>query len=245
MTIADRASEYWLAIDTATATGSVALVAGDSRLIVERAADVHGTHASGLMVTVEAVLAEAGLTLSQLTGIAVSIGPGSFTGLRVGLSTAMGLGRAANLPLVPVDTLQAMAWAMPQPQGHLLAVALHARRGELYGAVYELGSEGGDLQLHTRVEVAAFTPDDFLATLHGLSCPVVVAGTGTPALAPDGPLRRAPSLTDVPRAAWVGALAAQAGVGAAVATGQLVPHYICESQAQRALAQKARADGNR
>jgi len=92
----------------------------------------HSEHLPGLL---DRFLTESGADLSQLTGLAVSIGPGSFTGLRVGLSLAKGLASALNLPLVGVPTLKALAWPYARARIPVCAL-LDARKGEVFCALF-------------------------------------------------------------------------------------------------------------
>lgn len=128
-----------LAIETATLFGGVALIS-DREVIAEYSLNVRATHAERLMPTIGSLLSEAGVPLKTLDGIAVSIGPGSFTGLRIGLSTAKGLCFANGLPLVSVPTLEAMASSLPYARFPVCSV-LDARKKEVYAALYDL-SEG-------------------------------------------------------------------------------------------------------
>src|SRR5690242_7052400 len=98
-----------LAIETATAWQCVALLDGE-RVVGRRDQDAAGSHARLLLPAIDRLLSEAGLRPAQLDGLVVSIGPGSFTGLRVGLATALGIRTIAGLPLVAVPTLEGMAW---------------------------------------------------------------------------------------------------------------------------------------
>ena len=129
-----------LAIETATSRQSVAIL--DDRSILARSdEDAQGAHARLLIPTIDRLLGSCGLALSALDGLAVSIGPGSFTGLRVGLATAMGIRVATGLPLAAVPTLEAMAWNhrdSPYP----LCPVLKARTGEVYWAVYQWTETG-------------------------------------------------------------------------------------------------------
>src|SRR5207244_11681605 len=100
-----------LAGETPTRGHRVAVL--DGRRVVARAdRDAEGAHAKWLVPTIDRVLASGGVTLADLKGLAVSIGPGSFTGLRVGLATMMGLRLVTGLPLAAVPTLEAMAWTL-------------------------------------------------------------------------------------------------------------------------------------
>ena len=128
-----------LAFDTATPVGSVALV-DEERTIVGRYFDIGLQHSQRLFVEIDQVLTVAGITLADVDAVAVSIGPGSFTGLRIGLSAAKGLCLAAGTALVTVPTLEALAARLPYAR-HPVCTMLDARRREVYTALYD-NSEG-------------------------------------------------------------------------------------------------------
>ncbi|MEZ5418660.1 MAG: tRNA (adenosine(37)-N6)-threonylcarbamoyltransferase complex dimerization subunit type 1 TsaB [Vicinamibacterales bacterium] len=96
-------------LDTTTRDGSVALIRNDD-VVVERPGDPAWTHAERLPADLRAVLAEAGLALSEVDLVAVATGPGAFTGLRIGLAAAQGLALALDRPAAGVPTLGALAW---------------------------------------------------------------------------------------------------------------------------------------
>lgn len=124
-----------LAIDTSSELASTALLIGD-RVIARESSGVH-THSQSILPLVQSVLQEAGITLAQCDGIAFGNGPGSFTGLRTACGITQGLAFGAGLPVLPVITLQAMAYAARQQSGasDILAV-MDARMGEVYWAQY-------------------------------------------------------------------------------------------------------------
>jgi tRNA threonylcarbamoyladenosine biosynthesis protein TsaB len=131
-----------LGIDTATATASVALVE-DGKLVLEeiRSAPRHGApagrgnHAEILLPAIETVLSKTGLSLSAISAFAVSIGPGSFTGLRIGLSTVKGLVYGSEIPVVGIPTLAAIARKVTAWDG-LICPFLDARKKEVYAALF-------------------------------------------------------------------------------------------------------------
>src|SRR6266508_1023760 len=104
-----------LAVESATLSGGVALLDGDS-LLGEITLNIAITHSERLLSAVDRLLADCGLAPADLEGLAVSVGPGSFTGLRVGLATVKGLAMALGLPVAPVPTLDALAARRP-PSG--------------------------------------------------------------------------------------------------------------------------------
>jgi tRNA threonylcarbamoyladenosine biosynthesis protein TsaB len=130
-----------LALDTATEGCSVALLVGDE--LTERFAELGRGHAERVMAMVEAVLAEAQVSLSMLDGIAASVGPGSFTGVRISVAVAQGLAFGSSLPVAPVTTLEALA-AQVMRRGAGDAVAcLDARMGEVYWGSFATDLERG------------------------------------------------------------------------------------------------------
>lgn len=133
-------------IDTATRAGSVALIRQGDRGAPERMAEVAHEeelrHAETLLPAIDRCLERAGCALGEVSGYAVSIGPGSFTGLRVGLSTAKGLAFATGAWLVGVPTLEAYATAAAQTGAGPVYVCLDARKGEVYAALFAADRRG-------------------------------------------------------------------------------------------------------
>ena len=128
-----------LAVETATSWQSVAIL-DDSRVLARHDQDAAGSHAKLLLPTIDRLFCETGLTLKQLDGLVVSIGPGSFTGLRVGLATLLGFRTISRLPLAVVPTLEGMAWNL-RGTSTLLCPILNSRRGELYWALFRWTSD--------------------------------------------------------------------------------------------------------
>ena len=142
-------SEKLLAIETSTPACSAALWAGEE--VVERYALAPRQHAALMLPMIESLLLEADISVAQLDAIAFGCGPGSFTGVRIAASVVQGIAFAADLPVVPVSTLAALALGgMRVTGGEQLMAALDARKAEVYwgcykregnGAVALLGSE--------------------------------------------------------------------------------------------------------
>ena len=124
-----------LGVDTATRQASVGL-ARDAEVIAERTLAVEESHAVSLLPLIEEVLQAAGCSVQTVDAIAVSCGPGSFTGLRIGLSIAKGLAYATGARLLAVPTLEALARTVAERQG-IICPVLDARKGELYAARFE------------------------------------------------------------------------------------------------------------
>lgn len=123
-----------LAIDSATLVSSVA-VANQHKLLAELTLQTKKTHSELLMPHVAQILEMANVSKRELEAVAVSIGPGSFTGLRIGLATAKALCYALGIPLIGVPTLAAQAFSCPVP-GVLLSPLLDAQKGNVYQAVF-------------------------------------------------------------------------------------------------------------
>ncbi len=123
-----------LGVETSTMQGGVALVRKD-RLMSEYLLNVETTHSERLLPAIDRMLRDAGVGLDAVSGFAVSIGPGSFTGLRIGLSTVKGLAYASGLPVVGVPTLEALAWSAPFAAFQVCPV-LDARKEEVYAALF-------------------------------------------------------------------------------------------------------------
>ena len=111
-----------LAVETATSWQSVAIL-DESRVLARHDQDAAGSHAKLLLPTIDRLFCETGLTLTQLDGLVVSIGPGSFTGLRVGLATLLGFRTISRLPLSVVPTLEGTS----HPAGYL-----QPEKGKIY-----------------------------------------------------------------------------------------------------------------
>lgn len=121
--------------------GSVALV-DNGRCLAEYSLDVATTHSQRLLKQIERIREDIGVEWSELAGLAVSMGPGSFTGLRIGLSVAKGLALAVGLPLLGVSTLDGLARQVTALPGTKICALLDARKQEVYTAFYACGENG-------------------------------------------------------------------------------------------------------
>ncbi len=215
-----------LGLDTSTPQAAVALVDGDA-LLAEVRLPVRRGEAERLLPAVDRLLGDARLALADLAGIGVALGPGSFTGLRIGLATVKGLALGTGLPVVGVPSLDALAWQVPWAAVPVVPL-LDARRGEVYGARFEPDGSGG---LRRATEDAALDLPA-LARLVGEG-PVLLVGPGADAwrdLA--GPrlgaaVRFAPPGLVAPRGLAVARLAARAlAAGGGDPVDRLVPRYV-------------------
>ncbi len=199
-----------LGIDTSSRRGSVALLDG-SRVLGGLAVDGDQDHSRALLPAIERLLGAAGRLVGDLDALAVAVGPGSFTGLRVGLATAQGLALAMGRPCLGVDVL--WAWARHEP-ARPLAVLLDAFRGEVLGAVFE-----GEREVVRRTLAA---PGAFL---EHVPVGALVAGGGAELHAEA--LRRArPGLELSGRSPELAAAVAALGLAAAEAGGEGRPEDL-------------------
>jgi tRNA threonylcarbamoyladenosine biosynthesis protein TsaB len=140
-----------LGFDTATPATAVALRMTDGRTLQARddpQPGGHPGHATRLLALAHGLLGRAGISWSGLDRIAVGVGPGTFTGLRVGIATARGLSQSLACELVGVSSLRALAApALAQGPGQAVLAVIDARRGEVFAGAYEEGGEGGPREL--------------------------------------------------------------------------------------------------
>jgi tRNA threonylcarbamoyladenosine biosynthesis protein TsaB len=130
-----------LAIDTSTLLGGVAVVDDLEGMIIEVRLNVKSTHSERLLTTIDYALTQSGYTISDMDFFAVAIGPGSFTGLRIGLSTIKGFSYATGRPVVSVPTLEALARNFAFCR-YPVCTMLDARKKEVYAALFEWKGEG-------------------------------------------------------------------------------------------------------
>ena len=218
-----------LAIECATARPSVALFAGGDAVAV-RVAEPGASAAAVVLPQVAGVLAEAGAALAGVSLFAVAIGPGSFTGLRVGLATVKGLAFGTDRLVAPVPTLAALCLSAGSSEAPVAAL-LDARRGEVYAAAYGPGPDAaGEAELRPTglYAVSALVrriPAEW--RVPGDAAPLLAAACGA-AGRPAPPV--AASLPAAPAVARLGLrLLAR---GAARPAGELVPHYLRRAEAE-------------
>ena len=225
-----------LAVDTASLTGSVALCLGEI-LIAESLLNVRSTHSDKLLQQIDQLLTEAGWQLDDLDLFVVVNGPGSFTGLRIGVATVKGLAQVTNRPVIGISSLQMLAMNLPLCPVPI-CVFLDARKKEVYTQLFRATAQG-PLPL---AEARVLPPIEALEQLNG---EVALVGDGVPlyreliarqlgdrVLLPAMPAHQ----PRASQAAWLGWEAWQTGVlqGAA----ELLPVYIRPSDAELNLDRK-------
>lgn len=129
-----------LAIETSTMVGGVAIL-NDDILVAESRINVKAAHSERIVSEIDHVLAQSGLKVDDINVFAISIGPGSFTGLRVGLSTVKGLVYAMGKKLVSIPSLEAFAWNIPFSR-YLICPLLDARKKEVYAGIFKWTGNG-------------------------------------------------------------------------------------------------------
>ncbi len=221
-----------LALDTSTELCSAALWL-DGALTAREATRQRG-HGELILPMIDELLLEAGIGLAQLDAIAFGRGPGAFTGVRLAAGVAQGLGFAAQLPLLPISDLRALAaQALPLAGtcGHVL-VCQDARMNEIYWGCFE--QVGQDVCMLGAEAVGAPSAVSLPAAWHGAG--ICGAGSGFAAYAPQLAATSAglaavfPDLR--PRATEVALLAVQDGLGSAIAAEQAQPVYLRDDVAQ-------------
>jgi tRNA threonylcarbamoyladenosine biosynthesis protein TsaB len=131
---------YILNIETATKNCSVALAKNGETILSKEMAEEGFSHAEKLHLFIENIIKEAGIIFSDLSAVAVSQGPGSYTGLRIGVSAAKGLCYALDIPLISVDTLTVLANQLQIDKGIIIPM-IDARRMEVYSAIFNAKKE--------------------------------------------------------------------------------------------------------
>lgn len=223
---------YVLGIESATPVAAVA-VAGEGLILAERMVLNQRTHSVNLLPMIKSVLEESGVGKQGLGGIAVSGGPGSFTGLRIGMSTAKSLAQVLGLQVAGISTLSSLAYPLAG-RGCFICPVLNARKNEVYTSVYDnkdvLSRLAGPMAVHPERLV------EILLELGGL---VIFAGDGVPRYeavfkAGLGDLALfAPAMSNYPRGAAVAELGlAVFREGGGVAPADLRPEYIRPSEAE-------------
>lgn len=229
-----------LALDTATPCCSVALTEGgqrDGKVVGTLSLCGTVTHSRRLLTTVDWLLTEAAVSWPAIDGIAVSVGPGSFTGLRIGMATAKGFACAAEKPMLGISTLEALAANCSTSK--MICATLDARKKEVYAAFFRRDKQGAIRQIS---KISVVSPEQLAEHIQE---PVYMVGD---AVVTYGGFWReilrekleiAPAQLHVPMAASLGLLAGEKLVaGEVLDTGSASPLYVRASDAELSLIKK-------
>lgn len=161
-----------LALDTALSACSAALFSNGD-VVAERYAEPGKGHAELLMSQIEGVLADASMTFTDIARVGVTVGPGSFSGVRIALSVARGMALVTGIPVIGITTLEALAAGVPANDDATITAAIDARRGEIYVQSFALDMTPLD-------QAAAMSPDAAADALGPGR--IIAAGSGAPLL---------------------------------------------------------------
>jgi len=219
-----------LALETATHALSAALLRGET-LLAEESAGGGRAAAETLLPCIDAILRKAGFAPGDVEAFAVSVGPGSFTSLRVGIATAKGLAFGSGCPVAPVRTLAALALAAGPGDEPAIAM-LDARRGELYAAAFQSDAS----QPAPLLPEGVYTPEEIVAAI---TAPCRLAGGGALLLRDElraaglPPTARIVPDLEAPAARHIGLLGARMlDAGRGIDAADLVPHYVRLAEAE-------------
>ncbi len=235
-----------LALDSSGLVASVAL-AEDDNLIAEYTIQYKKTHSQTLLPMLDEIRNMVELDLSAVDAIAVAAGPGSFTGLRIGSATAKGLAFAMEKPIVPVPTLEGLAYQMYGTDAAVCPI-MDARRSQVYTGIYEFvsGENGYDMRVIKGQCAVSF--DEIAEALNRLDRRVVFVGDGIPvfrermAEVMQVPYTLAPAHRNRQSAACIAALGSvYYAQGKVVSGAEHVPEYLRLSQAERERAEGSAA----
>ncbi len=228
-----------LAIESSGLVASAAIVTEDM-LLAEYTVNFKKTHSQTLLPMVEEIVSMVGLELKEIDAVAVSAGPGSFTGLRIGSATAKGLGLALNKPIIPVPTTQGIAANLYGAEG-IICPLMDARRNQVYTGLYRYNKDGFSVV----EDQMAVLVDEIIEKVNALGEPVTYLGDGVEAFAKmleektTVPFSFAPLHASKQRA---GALAVRAvelyKAGVMQTAAEHEPDYLRLSQAERELKEK-------
>ncbi|WP_445478579.1 tRNA (adenosine(37)-N6)-threonylcarbamoyltransferase complex dimerization subunit type 1 TsaB [Lysinibacillus irui] len=228
----------WLGIETANTPLSVAVVK-DGKVVAEMIQNIKLTHSAGAMPAIEEILARVGIKPNELDAIAVSEGPGSYTGVRIGVTLAKTLAWTLQKPLVGISSLKALA-ANASLYNGLVCPIFDARRGNVYTGVYQgQALEAIVEDYHTHIT-------DLLERLKALEAPILFVGTDVDIFWDNivevlgDTAVRAPFSLDLPRATEVIRVATKMELPSVEATHHFVPQYkrIAEAEANWLKEQK-------
>lgn len=222
-----------LGIDSSGIVASAA-IADEKNIIAEFTVNNKQTHSQTLLPMIDMVVKMSGVQLEEVDAIAVAAGPGSFTGLRIGSSTAKGLGLALKKPIVPIPTLDGLAYRLAETDG-IICPIMDARRNQVYTGIYRFEQE-----FEVVMEQDAMDMGELIEKLNGMGERVIFLGDGVPVHEKKirelmtVPFDLAPAHMNRQRAASVAALGAVYFAEGKIETAaEHGPDYLRKSQAER------------
>lgn len=232
-----------LAIDSSGLVATVAIVSGNE-LIAEYTINYKKTHSQTLLPMLDEIKRMVELDLHSIDAIAVAAGPGSFTGLRIGSATAKGLGLALNKPIVPVPTVDGLAFNLYGTE-KIVCPIMDARRNQVYTGIYKFEREGGHYALKTIKKQCAVSIEEIMEALNEIGEEVIFLGDGVPVFKDflaekmQVPYSFAPAHMNRQRAACVGVLGMEYfRQGKVQSAAEHEPEYLRMSQAEREKLEK-------
>ncbi len=227
-----------LSLDTATSCTTVALTRGylgQGEVLATLSLKSNVTHSRRLLSTIDWLFDQTQIEFSDLSSIAVGLGPGSFTGLRIGMATAKGLAATADIPLVGISTLDVLAVTCTSAK-HICAV-LDARKKEVYAAFYRADSEG---IARRQADIVVIQPQKLM---DGINEPVMMVGDGVSVYGEIWHSQKgvhfAPPFLNAPSAASLGLLAGEKFENSDfLDIASAVPLYVRASDAELSLSTK-------
>lgn len=239
-----------IGIDSSGLTASVAVVE-DNKLIAEYSVNYKKTHSQTLVPMLDEISSMIELDLSSVDAIAISKGPGSFTGLRIGSATAKGLGLALNIPIIEIPTTDALAynfWGTDK----IVCPLMDARREQVYTGIYEFvegDSDSNNVSMSVILPATAEPVTDTIARINEIGRPVIFMGDGVSVYKEvleskvTVPFLFAPAHRCMQSAASVATLGSvMYAAGKFVPASEHIPDYLRLSQAERERNEAANAD---
>ena len=227
-----------LSLDTSSSAVSVAVLDKENVLAFQEQVMDRG-QGEALVPMIAQVLEQAQKTPSDITGVAVAVGPGSFTGLRIGSATAKGLGQALNKPLIGIPTVDGLAMNM-YGTDKVICPLMDARRNQTYTGLYEFVRKDKSFELAVLKEQCAVALEEIIDSVNQLGREVIFLGDGVPVFKTQleekvtVPYSFAPASCNRQRAAAIGVLAfSYAKEGKLEAAEAHMPDYLRLSQAER------------
>lgn len=236
-----------LAMDSSGLPASAAILENGT-LLAEYTVNFKMTHSQTLLPMIDTLMQMTGTRPEELDALAISGGPGSFTGLRIGAATAKGIGLAWNLPIISVPTVDALAWNLYGAAG-LVCPMMDARRTQVYTGLYRFGTD-----MEVLMEQAPMALEEVISRIHAAGGPVILLGDGVPVYREllreklQVPWQEAPAHLNRQRAGAVASLAMHRLCGTPapgedpwqirapellVPAEKHVPEYLRKSQAER------------